>query len=52
MNEILRIIRDYQERLEAEPGMSDYRKDRAKINAFDEILKEVEYFDNYKESEL
>ena len=49
MAEILRIIKDYKETLAIQPGMSDYRKDRAKINAFDDILKEVEWMEQKKE---
>ena len=41
MKEIRRIIKEYKEAI-TEPGMSDYRKERAKINAFDEIVAEVE----------
>lgn len=41
MKEIRRIIKEYKEAI-AEPGMSDYRKERAKIDAFDEIVEEVE----------
>lgn len=47
MNEIRRIIKEYKEAI-AEPGMSDYRKERAKINAFDEIVAEVECIDKIK----
>lgn len=47
MNEIRRIIKEYKEAM-AEPGMSDYRKERAKIDAFDEIVEEVECIDKIK----
>lgn len=47
MNEIRRIIKEYKEAI-AEPGMSDYRKEREKINAFDEIVAEVECIDKIK----
>lgn len=47
MKEIRRIIKEYKEAI-AEPGMSDYRKERAKINAFDEIVAEVEAVERIK----
>lgn len=47
MKEIRRIIKEYKEAI-AEPGMSDYRKERAKINAFDEIVEEVEAVERIK----
>lgn len=47
MKEIRRIINEYKEAI-AEPGMSDYRKERAKLNAFDEIVAEVERIDIIK----
>lgn len=47
MNEIRRIIKEYKEEI-ADPGMSDYRKERAKIDAFDEIVEEVECIDKIK----
>lgn len=47
MNEIRRIIKEYKEAI-ADPGMSDYRKERAKIDAFDEIVEEVECIDKIK----
>jgi hypothetical protein len=34
----LKIVREYNEEIE-EPGMSDYKKEQAKIHAFEEILK-------------
>jgi hypothetical protein len=47
MKEIRRIIKEYKEAI-AEPGMSDYKKERAKINAFDEIVEEVEAVERSK----
>lgn len=47
MKEIRRIIKEYKEAI-AEPGMSDYRKERAKIDAFDEIVEEVEAVERIK----
>lgn len=47
MKEIRRIIKEYKEAI-AEPGMSDYKKERAKINAFDEIVEEVEAVERIK----
>ena len=34
----LKIVREYKEEI-TEPGMSDYKKERAKLHAFEEILK-------------
>ena len=48
MKEIRRIIKEYKEAI-AEPGMSDYHKELAKIHAFDEIVAEVERIDILKE---
>lgn len=48
MKEIRRIIKEYKEAI-AEPGMSDYHKELAKIHAFDEIVAEVERIDIIKE---
>lgn len=39
---IRNIIKEYKEAI-AQPGLSDYRKTCAKLNAFDDILKEVEW---------
>ena len=47
MKEIRRIIKEYKEAI-ADPGMSDYKKERAKINAFDEIVEEVEAVERIK----
>lgn len=47
MKEIRRIIKEYKEAI-AEPGMSEYRKEREKINSFDEIVEEVECIDKIK----
>lgn len=47
MKEIRRIIKEYKEAI-AEPGMSDYKKERAKIDAFDEIVEEVEAVERIK----
>ena len=45
------IIKLYRERLEEEPGMSDYRKEQTKLNAFDDILTNVQWYED-KEGEL
>lgn len=41
MKEIERIIKEYKEVI-SYPGISDYAKIQAKLNAFDDILEEVE----------
>lgn len=40
MNEILRIIKEYKEVI-SDPGISDYAKLMAKLEAFDDIVEEV-----------
>lgn len=46
---VLSIIKDYKESIE--DGMSNYRKELAKINAFDDILANVQWYED-KEGEL
>ena len=48
---VISIIKIYRERLEDEPGMSDYRKEQAKLNAFDDIMANVQWYED-KEGEL
>lgn len=45
IDSVLDIIKNYKEALKEFPGMSDYRKDQAKLNAFDDILKLVEWYE-------
>lgn len=42
---VINIIKLYRERLEDDPGMSDYRKEQIKLNAFDDILANVEWYE-------
>lgn len=48
---VINIIKIYRERLEDEPGMSDYRKEQTKLNAFDDILANVQWYED-KEGKL
>lgn len=43
---VIDIIKLYRERLEDEPGMSDYRKEHVKLNAFDDILANVQWYED------
>lgn len=43
---VINIIKIYRERLEYEPGMSDYHKEQAKLNAFDDILANVQWYED------
>lgn len=43
---VTNIIKIYRERLEDEPGMSDYRKEQAKLHAFDDILANVQWYED------
>lgn len=45
------IIKDYKEALSLEPGMSDHRKEQAKLHAFDDILANVQWYED-KEGSL
>lgn len=42
---VINIIKLYRERLEDDPDMSDYRKEQIKLNAFDDILANVEWYE-------
>ena len=44
------IIKDYKEALALEPGMSDYRLEHLKINAFDDILTNVKWYLNKEDA--
>lgn len=43
---VTNIIKIYRERLEDEPGMSDHRKEQAKLHAFDDILANVQWYED------
>ena len=43
---VIDIIKLYRERLEEDPGMSDYRKEQAKLHAFDNILANVQWYED------
>ena len=40
------IIKGYKEALALEPGMSDHRKEQAKLHAFDDILANVQWYED------
>lgn len=42
---IISIIKEYEEVI-VQPCMSDYKKEQAKLNAFDDILKEVDFLES------
>ena len=41
---VIIIIKLYKESLENDPGMSDYRKEQAKLHAFDDIFANVQWY--------
>ena len=43
---VIIIIKLYKESLENDPGMSDYRKEQAKLHAFDDILANVQWYED------
>lgn len=43
---VITIIKLYKESLEEEPGMSDHRKEQKKLNAFDDILANVQWYED------
>lgn len=43
---VANIIKLYKEALEADPGMSNYSKEQAKLTAFDDILANVNWYED------
>ena len=49
-NAIIDIFNDYIQDIALEPGMSDYRLEHLKINAFDDILTNVKWYLNKEDA--